>query len=81
MNKPVNCEELQKVLYEIQTRKGCSLIDAVISVADELDIDVEEFVNRFDESLKTRLREEAISERMVRQVALPKNQSDLREYF
>ena len=82
MIKQVNCEELQKVLHEIQTRKGCTLFDAVVAVAEELDVDVEEFASKFDDSLKTRLRDEAISERMVRQCAIPKTtNTNLGEYF
>ena len=47
------------------------MIEAVLDVARELDVDVEDFVNGLGEPLKNALREEAIQQGMVRKCALP----------
>lgn len=67
-----SCEELHEILMEIVDVKGCTLIDAVISMAAELDVDVEDFVKKMDDALQSKLRECAIEQRMVRPSFIPK---------
>lgn len=64
-------EELFGILNRIVQKKRCSMIEAVLDVARELDVDVEDFVNGLGEPLKNALREEAIQQGMVRKCALP----------
>lgn len=67
-----SCEELHEILMEIVDVKGCTLIDAVISMAAELDVDVEDFVKKMDDPLQSKLRECAVEQRMVRPSLIPK---------
>lgn len=67
-----SCEELHEILMEIVDVKGCTLIDAVISMAAELDVDVEDFVKKMDDALQSKLRECAVEQRMVRPSLIPK---------
>lgn len=67
-----SCEELHEILMEIVDVKGCTLIDAVISMAAELDVDVEDFVKKMDDALQSKLRECIVEQRMVRPSLIPK---------
>lgn len=67
-----SCEELHEILMEIVDIKGCTLIDAVISMAAELDVDVEDFVKKMDDALQSKLRECVVEQRMVRPSLIPK---------
>lgn len=66
-----SCEELHEILTEI-VDVCCTLIDAVISMAAELDVDVEDFVKKMDDALQSKLRECAVEQRMVRPSLIPK---------
>lgn len=64
-------EEIHKEIVDLMSDLNCGMFDATLALADQYEVEIETIIERLDDITKELIKQDAISNRMIRMCECP----------